>query len=89
MEVICLETSAFYALVEKVIEHVKEKQNIQEEKWLDTEAAMALLGIKSKTTLQDLRNKGKIKFSQPMKRVILYDRSSLLEYLEANAKETF
>ncbi len=89
MEVICIHTPAFYALIEKVVEHIKEKQDIQEEKWLDTEAAMALLGIKSKTTLQDLRNKGKIKYTQPMKRVILYDRSSLLEYLEANSRQTF
>jgi hypothetical protein len=45
-----------------------------------------LLSIKSKTTLQKLRDEGKIRFTQPQKRLILYDRSSIAAYLERNAR---
>ncbi|RYZ84994.1 MAG: DNA-binding protein, partial [Proteobacteria bacterium] len=48
-----------------------------------------LLKIKSKTTLQKLRDEGKIRFSQPQKKLILYDRDSINTYLEQNAKKTF
>ncbi len=89
MNVICLHDEAFFALLEEAVERIQQKQNVTEDTWIDTEAAMKLLGIKSKTTLQDLRNKGKIRFSQPQKRIILYDRASILEYLDKNAKETF
>lgn len=89
MNVICLHDEAFFALLEEAVERIQQKQNVTEDTWVDTEAAMKLLGVKSKTTLQDLRNKGKIRFSQPQKRIILYDRASILEYLDKNAKETF
>ncbi len=50
---------------------------------------MYKLHIKSKTTLQKLRNEGCIKFSQPVKKIILYDIDSLNEYLEKHSKNTF
>lgn len=89
MEVICLESEAFYGLVEKVVDRIKEKHNIKHDKWIDTEKAMELLKIKSKTTLQTLRDEGKIRFSQPQRKIILYDRDSIMEYLDKHAKETF
>ena len=89
MKVICLEEEAFFALVEEVVERIKSTQNIPQEKWIDGTEAMNLLKIKSKTTLQKLRDEGEIRFSQPQKKIILYDRDSLHEYLERNAKETF
>ena len=88
MEVICLEEKAFYELVEHVANKISEKAN-HDWKWISTEEAMKLLNIKSKTTLQRMRNAGKIRFSQPYKRVILYDRDSLNEFLERHARETF
>lgn len=89
MKVICLEEEAFFALVEEVVERIKSTQNIPQEKWIDGTEAMNLLKIKSKTTLQKLRDEGEIRFSKPQKKIILYDRDSLHEYLERNAKETF
>lgn len=89
MEVICLETEAFYKLVEEVVERIKDQNDIKEEKWILAEEAMKLLGIKSKTTLQKLRDQGKIRYSQPEKKIILYDRDSINDYLEKHAKETF
>ena len=89
MEVICLEDSAFYALIEAVVQRIKEKQNIKEDKWISASEAMEKLRIKSKTTLQKLRDEGKIRFSQPEKKIILYDVDSIAEYLEKHAQETF
>lgn len=89
MNVICLEDSAFYALVDKVVERIKEKNGKSEDKWIGPEEAMKKLRITSKTTLQELRDGGEIRFSQPRKKVILYDSDSINEYLERHARETF
>lgn len=89
MQVICLEEKAFYELVEQVVERLKETKNINEDKWISNEEAMRLLNIKSKTTLQKLRDEGSIRYSQPERKIILYDRSSLMDYLDKHSKETF
>lgn len=89
MQVICLEEDAFYKLVEQVVARLKDANGEEKEKWLSDEQAMQLLNIKSKTTLQKLRDEGKIRFSQPQKKIILYDRNSILSYLDKNAKNTF
>ena len=89
MNVICLQDEAFYALVEEVVERMKKEQQVTEDKWIRTQEVMDLLGVKSKTTLQKLRDEGKIRFSQPYKKVILYDRESVMMFLEDNAQGTF
>ncbi|WP_209406431.1 helix-turn-helix domain-containing protein [Pseudozobellia sp. WGM2] len=89
MQVICVQEEAFYALFEKVIEHVESKRQDKPEKWIDVEEAMSILRIKSTTTLQKLRNEGKIRFSQPQKKIILYDRDSIIAYIEKHVRETF
>ena len=88
MEMICIEENAFYALVENVIARIKEKQKYSADKWISGSEAMAILRIKSSTTLQKLRDEGKIRFSQPG-RVVLYDRDSITDYLEDFTYETF
>jgi hypothetical protein len=89
MEVICLEDEAFFALVKKVVAQIRQEQNIQEDKWIGTEEAMRKLRITSKTTLQNLRNNGLIRFSQPQRKIILYDTDSINEYLLKHARNTF
>lgn len=89
MEVICLQDQAFYALIEEVVKQIKERNGIKEDKWISSEEAMKKLRISSKTTLQKLRDKGKIRFSQPEKKLILYDVDSLYKYLEKHVKETY
>lgn len=89
MNVICLQDTAFYALVEEVYERLKEKSNIKKDKWISDIEAMQLLNIKAKSTMQNLRDEGKIRFSQPSRKLILYDRDSIMEYLDNNAKNTF
>lgn len=89
MKVICLEDEALYSLIDEVVERLKEKHKIQHDKWVSPERAMEILNIKSKTTLQNLRNTGAIIYTQPQKRIILYDYDSLINYLNENAKDTF
>ena len=88
MQVICLEESAFYELVEKVVERLNDNKEVTP-KWIDGEEAMKILNIKSDTTLLEYRNNGDIRYTQPRKRVILYDRDSINEFLERHAKNTF
>jgi hypothetical protein len=90
MQVISLEEEAFYALVNKLVEQVKKQHGEQAmDKWIDTSEAMRMLRITSKTTLQKFRDEGKIRFSQPEKKLILYDRDSILEFIEKHAHEKF
>lgn len=89
MNVICLESDAFYALVKEVVNRIKDEHGVTEDKWINGDETMRLLNIKSKTTLQKLRDSGSIRFTQPSKKVILYDRDSIQEYLEEHSQETF
>ena len=89
MEVICLQDEAFYALVEKVVSRIREQQKVTSDKWISGEETMKLLRITSKTTLQKLRDEGKIRFSQPEKKIILYDMDSINQYLNQHAHKTF
>lgn len=91
MEVICMEDSAFYALVDKVAQLVKERHGVKEDTWISGEEAMRKLGISSKTTLQKMRDEGAIRYSQApdRRKIILYDVNSIYAYLEKHTKETF
>tara|TARA_R110002020_G_scaffold304454_1_gene520196 strand:- start:673 stop:942 length:270 start_codon:yes stop_codon:yes gene_type:complete len=89
MQVICLEEDAFYALINTVVARIKSMDGIKEDKWISGEEAMKMLRISSKTTLQKLRDTGAIRFSQPEKKIILYDRKSIDDYLEKSARNTF
>jgi hypothetical protein len=89
MEEICLQDEAFYKLLEEVVGRIKDKQNVTSDKWISGEEAMKKLRITSKTTLQKMRDTGAIRFSQPEKKIILYDTTSIDEYLEKHTRETF
>lgn len=89
MNIICLEEDAFYALIDEVVERIREKEGAKDDKWISGKEAMRKLRITSNTTLQALRNNGKIRFTQPEKKLILYDSESINEYLEKHAKDTF
>ncbi len=88
-DTICIKTSAFYALLDEVIAHIDEKHQLpKESKWVDGHTAMVLLNITSRTTLQNIRDEGKIRFSKTSLKNIMYDRDSILKYIEDNAQET-
>lgn len=85
-----IDEGAFDELVIRLVSEVKRQLNAPpHRKWLSPEEAMDILRIKSKTTLQKLRDEGRIRYSQPEARVILYDRDSIDAYLEKHAKDTF
>lgn len=89
MQVICLQDDAFYKLIEEVVHRIKQSEKITEDKWISPEEAMSKLRIRSKTTLQRLRDEGLIRFTQSDRKYILYDSDSITEYLEKHARETF
>lgn len=90
MNVICMEEPAFYELVETVVQRLrKDTPSTSQKEWVNSDEAMTLLNIKSKTTLQKLRDTGKIRFSQPNKKIIVYELASINRYLEENAQNTF
>ncbi len=89
LHVICIETEAFYELFDNLVDRMREKERHQQNKWISDQEAMQMLGIKSTTTLQKYRDEGQIRFSQPSRKVILYDRDSILDFLERHAKDCF
>lgn len=89
-EVISIEKYAFIELLEQTVQYVKTSLgHAQANKWIPPEEAKRMLGISSSTSLQKLRDEGKIRYSQPMHKVILYDRDSINDFLSLHAKDTF
>ena len=89
IEIICLESEAFYRLLENVLSRLKPPEIQSPDKWISPVEAMRMLRIKSKTTLQKLRDEGKIRFTQPEKKIVLYDTDSIRDYLEDFVYEPF
>ena len=90
MNVICIEEKAFDNLLDRIFKYVRSQLKINTvDKWVDKKEAKQLLRIKSDTTLQKLRDEGQIRYSQPEKKHILYDRDSINDYLEAHVMEPF
>ena len=87
MEIISIEEQSFYDLLAKVLTEMEQKFGKTEKQWIGEAEAMELLGIRSKTTLQQLRDTDKIRFTQPRKKIILFIRDSILELLEAHANK--
>lgn len=89
MQVICIESEAYYTLIQEVYTRLKATTDKPQSKWLTPSQALQLLNLKSKTSLLNLRQNGKIRYSQPQTKIILYDRDSIEEYLNAHAQNTF
>ena len=89
-EIICVDTSAFYAIIREVVNRLKEERGDQTEpEWISEEEAMRLLGISAKSTLQNFRNEGKLRFSKTTPKTILYFRKSVMDYINSKAKDAF
>ena len=86
LKVICLESRAFYALIDEVTARIKATHHIEVDHWIDEHEAMQLLRITSKTSLQKYRDERRIRFSALSRKVIVYDRQSILDYIENQAK---
>ena len=87
MQVICLEEEAFYTLLEKSIEHLEGKMQESGRPWIGEEEAVEILNGVSKSTLQRMRTNGDIEYTQPSRKIILYKRASINEYLEKHSKK--
>ena len=93
MEVIVIESQAFERLhrelaqmVRQAVREAKEEalaNNDPANDWLSTEEAKQLLGVRSKTKMQELRDTGAIQFTKHG-RIIRYSKRSILAYLEGN-----
>lgn len=88
MEVVCLESTALFELCRLVIKELKPEFDTSQNEWLDPAEAMNLLNCK-KSKLQTIRDKGDIVFSQHSRKIILYSRTSIMEYLAKHTKQTF
>lgn len=89
IEFICFEDKAFDALIDRLMDRFQDELAKKERDWIDGAEALKMLGITSASSLQILRDGGKIRYSKPSKKVILYDRRSIIEYLEQNAVEKY
>ncbi len=89
LEIICVESEAFYKLLEEVLRHFKNNEPPPSEKWISGAEAMKMLRIKSKATLQKMRDEGRIRYTQPEKKIILYDADSIKDYLNDFVYEPF
>lgn len=87
---ICMETPAFYAMLDTVVEYLKEKNGGDNgPKWITADEAMKMLRITSRTTLQKMRDEGQIRYTQPTGKIILYDKDSINDYLEDYVYDPF
>jgi hypothetical protein len=83
---IILNSSSVSGMIEKLAELLDEKNGQAQKKWIDSRAAMELLGV-SKNTLQKLRDNKVIRVSKPPEiGKFYYDRESILEYLDQHAQ---
>ena len=88
MDVIVINSDAYKMLVAEIRKTVRETvKEVAHPKsdWIGEKEAMDLLGVKSKTTLQNLRDSQEFKFSKHG-RIIRYSNKSILEFLERNSK---
>ncbi len=90
MEVIVIEKEAFYQLIKEVVKVVKTKLNEEkkEAEWIDESEAKVILGVKSKSKMQQLRDNVEVEFSQ-FGKIIRYSRKSILDFLERNRIKRF
>lgn len=81
----CLDTPAFEALTQKIVDYVKENNNIKDELWVSEKRACEILDLWSKTTFQKLRDTNAIVYSQTTHKHIVYETKSLYDYLELHS----
>lgn len=79
-------------LVENAVEKALTRKGIigrKEKRWLTEKETMDMLAITSKTKLWQMRKDGLIVFTQPSRKIILYCRLSIENYLEKHKHDAF
>ena len=85
MDLICFDREAFYLVFEELKNEIKNANSVEEE-WLNTDEAMNLLRITSKTTLKKICDEGQVWFSRLSPKHILYNKASILSHIENRSK---
>lgn len=74
--------------IEISIKELMEKQTV-EKVWITPKAAMNMMNIKSRTTLNILINNSKLIVTQPLKKIVLINRESVLNFLRSKTLKSF
>jgi len=87
MEVIVFEKEAYWKMQTELMNmfhNALKEATKPADDWISTEEAKTLLGVKSKSKMQELRDHDAIKFSKHGKKLIMYSKQSILNYLQKN-----
>lgn len=80
---IILKEDNYQQVLDKTLEYLEGKINPSHPRWVTPDEAMKMLNI-GVSTLQKLRNEGKIVYSKISNKNIMYDYQSILDFLEEN-----
>ena len=87
MDVIVFEKEAYWQMQNQLMQMFQKalkEANKQPDDWISTDQAKLLLGVKSKSKMQQLRDTDAIKFSKHGHKSIMYSKQSILDYLKRN-----
>ncbi|WP_459211994.1 hypothetical protein [Aquimarina rhabdastrellae] len=89
-KVIVFEEEAFFKMLEEVVSYVSKLKQLQPKpEWISEEELKQLLNIRSKSQIWKLRTENKIVYSQPSKKLILYSRKSVENYINEGIVNDF
>lgn len=86
MELICLDAQAFEMMFERLVEKIKEENKVQDNPYLNTKEACELLRCNDET-LRKYWKEGHIAQAEFSNKHIVYERASLLSFIEKNTKK--
>ena len=87
MEIIVFEKETYWKMQAELMKMFQESLKAatkQPEDWISTDEAKTLLGVKSQSKMQELRDNNAIQYSKHGKKLIKYSRSSIHAYLKKN-----
>ncbi len=82
-----MDEQVYYDLKEGLIIRLMQMHQVDHEPWITAEEARSLLRITSQTTLKKFCDQGYIRVSKITEKIVLYNRPSILEFIEKNEKQ--
>ncbi len=86
-QIVVMSEAEFERRLERVCQRIIAQQK-QPPEFIGESETLEILGLRSKTSLWQLRSSGVISYSK-MGKIILYRRSSLIEFIEKNELKKF
>ena len=83
---ICMDEQIYYDLKEGLLNRLKTINQINDNPWVNVHVALSLLSITSQTTLKKFCDQGHIRVSKITEKITLYERQSILDFLESKVK---